>query len=151
MTIFRIPSARIHWKTSIFLIGTFVLTLTAVPAYIWHFGLDFFQLAFFLVMVAFTGLSITLGYHRLFSHLTLKAHWSVRLFTALFGAAAFENSILLWSCEHRRHHKFVDHEDDPYDITKGFFHAHIGWLLFKLKPQPPFDNVADLEKDPIVS
>ena len=37
-----------------------------------------------------------------------------------------------------------------YDITKGFFHAHIGWLLFKLLPQPPFDNVADLKKDPLV-
>src|SRR5205807_10315888 len=37
-----------------------------------------------------------------------------------------------------------------YDISKGFFHAHIGWLLFKLWPQPPFDNVADLKKDPLV-
>jgi stearoyl-CoA desaturase (delta-9 desaturase) len=44
----------------------------------------------------------------------------------------------------------VDHDEDPYDITKGFFHAHIGWLLFKLLPQPPFDNVADLKKDPLV-
>ena len=37
-----------------------------------------------------------------------------------------------------------------YDITKGFFHAHIGWLLFKLWPEPPLDNVADLQKDPLV-
>src|SRR5207248_3181357 len=41
-------------------------------------------------------------------------------------------------------------DEDPYDITKGFFHAHIGWLLFKLLPQPPFDNVVDLNKDPLV-
>ncbi len=147
---FRIPFERINWKTSSFLIGTLILSLTAVPAYIWYYGLDWFQIAFFFVMFCFTAGSITLGYHRLFSHFAFKAHWSVRLFTLLFGAAAFENSVLLWSCEHRRHHKYVDHDDDPYDISKGFFHAHIGWLLFKLQPDPPFDNVADLQRDPLV-
>jgi stearoyl-CoA desaturase (delta-9 desaturase) len=146
----RIPFHRIHWLTSSFLIGTFLLTLTAVPLYIWHFGLDWFQVAMFLVFFFFTGLSITLGYHRLFSHLSFKAHWSVRLFTLIFGAAAFENSALMWASEHRRHHRHVDHDEDPYDITKGFFHAHIGWLLFKIKPDPPFDNVPDLYRDPLV-
>jgi stearoyl-CoA desaturase (delta-9 desaturase) len=146
----RIPFDKINLKTSLFLIGTLLLTLTAVPAYVLRFGLDWFQIAFFWVMVAFTGFSITLGYHRLFSHMTFKAHWSVRLFTLIFGAAAFENSALMWACEHRRHHKHVDHEEDPYDINKGFFHAHIGWLLFKLQPDPPYDNVGDLKKDPLV-
>jgi stearoyl-CoA desaturase (delta-9 desaturase) len=74
----------------------------------------------------------------------------VRLAVLIFGAAAFENSVLLWSCEHRSHHKHVDHDDDPYCISHGLFHAHIGWLLFKLDPPPPFDNVADLKKDPLV-
>ena len=74
----------------------------------------------------------------------------MRLFVLLFGAGAFENSALLWCCEHRTHHKHVDHDEDPYDISKGLFHAHIGWLLFKLEPPPPFDNVADLKKDPMV-
>jgi hypothetical protein len=27
----------------------------------------------------------------------------------------------------------------------------MGWLMFKLKPLPPFDNVADLRKDPLVA
>ncbi len=57
---------------------------------------------------------------------------------------------LLWACEHRTHHKHVDHDEDPYDISKGLFHAHIGWLLFKLAPYPPFDNVTDLQKDRMV-
>jgi stearoyl-CoA desaturase (delta-9 desaturase) len=93
---------------------------------------------------------ITLGYHRLFSHATFRARLTVRWFILIFGAAAFENSVLMWASDHRRHHKHVDHDGDPYDISKGFFHAHIGWLLFKLWPQPPFDNVADLKKDPLV-
>jgi stearoyl-CoA desaturase (delta-9 desaturase) len=144
----RIPFHRVNWLTSSFLIGTFVLTLTALPVYLWYFGFDWFQLAMFFVFLAASGFSVTLGYHRLFSHLAFRAKWPVRLFVLLFGAGAFENSVLMWSSEHRRHHKHVDHEEDPYDISKGFFHAHIGWLLFKLLPQPPFDNVNDLKKDP---
>ena len=146
----RIPTERINWVTSSFLIGTFILTLTAVPAYIWAFGINWFQIVLFVTMFYATGMSITLGYHRLFSHLTFQAKWPVKLVTLVFGAAAFENSVLMWASEHRNHHKHVDHEDDPYAISKGFFFAHIGWLLFKLNSDEPYDNVADLQKDKLV-
>jgi stearoyl-CoA desaturase (delta-9 desaturase) len=146
----RIPFKRINWTTSSFLIGTFLLSITAVPLYFWYFGFDWFHLALFGVLVSVTALSITLGYHRLFSHMAFQAKWPIRLLVLIFGSGAFENSVLMWASEHRRHHKHVDHEEDPYDISKGFFHAHIGWLLFKLLPQPPFDNVNDLKKDRLV-
>lgn len=129
---------------------TLALTLTAVPAYLWYFDLDAFQVALFFFMFSACGLSITLGYHRLFSHRSFEAHWLVRFLVLIFGAGAFENSALLWSCEHRTHHKHVDHDEDPYDSTKGLFYAHIGWLLFKEKLVPPFDNVKDLLKDRMV-
>ena len=147
---YRIPFERVTWITSIFLIGTAVIAVTGVPVYLVKVGLDGFQaglLAFYLVA---TMLSITLGYHRLFSHLTFKARLPVRLFVLVFGACAFENSCLDWVSDHRTHHKHVDHDDDPYNISKGFFWAHMGWLIFKLKPEPPMDNVNDLRKDPWV-
>ena len=137
----------VRWTNSLFLIGTFVTTITAAPLYIWHFGLDAFQITLFWFFLISTGLSITLGYHRLFSHLTFHARWPVKLFTLLFGAAAFEGSAIAWSADHRRHHKFVDHEEDPYDISKGLFHAHIGWLLFRTGPDTPLTWVRDLKKD----
>lgn len=143
----RIPWNKIRWLNSFFLIGTFATTVTAVPAYLWYFGLSGFQITLFLFFFIATGLSITLGYHRLFSHLTFHATPVVKLFTLLFGAAAFEGSALGWSADHRRHHKFVDHDDDPYDISKGFFHAHIGWLLFRTGPDTPLTWVRDLQKD----
>ncbi len=149
-SVMRLPLDRINWTTSAFLIGTVALTLTAVPLYLYHFGLDWFQVALFFVMFFACGFSISLGYHRLFSHLTFKAAWPIRLLTLVLGAGAFENSALMWASEHRRHHKHVDHDDDPYDISKGFFYAHIGWLLFKLKPEPPYDNVADLLSDKLI-
>ena len=146
----QFPFERINWVTSSFLIGTLALTVTAVPVYLWHFGLDRFQIALFVVMFLACGFSISIGYHRLFSHMAFQASWPVRLFTLVFGAAAFENSVLMWASDHRRHHKHVDHDDDPYSISKGFFFAHIGWLLFKLNPDHPYDNVPDLLKDRLV-
>lgn len=147
---FRLPATRINWTTSSFLIGTAIISVTAVPLYLWHYGIDTFQVVMFFAFAIATGLSITLGYHRLFSHLAFKAKWPVKLFTLIFGAAAFENSALDWCSDHRRHHKHVDGDEDPYDISKGFWYAHIGWLLFKLNAEPPRDNIKDLERDKMV-
>jgi stearoyl-CoA desaturase (delta-9 desaturase) len=155
------PIYRIEWVTSTFLIGTALLSLTVVPWFLWtQFNLPVdavnkvhgwgFIWAMFVFYYYATGFGITLGYHRLFSHISFKAKWPVKLFVLLFGAASFENSALDWSADHRIHHKHVDEDEDPYDISKGFFYAHIGWLLFRLKPKPPVTNVKDLEADPLV-
>ncbi len=146
----NLPAGRINWVNSSFLIGTALVTCTLVPLYLWHYGVDLFLTTLFFGFFIATGLSITLGYHRLFAHVAFQASWPVRLATLVFGAAAFENCALAWVSDHRRHHKHVDHDDDPYDISKGFWHAHIGWILFKLDPAPPWDNVADLRKDRLV-
>ena len=146
----QFPFKRVNWLVSSFLIGTLFLSLTAVPIYLYFFGIDWPQVVLFFFMLFASGFSITLGYHRLFSHRTFQAHWLVRLCTLVFGASAFESSVLWWASEHRNHHKHVDHDDDPYSISKGLFHAHIGWLMFKLKPETDLENVADLKKDPLL-
>jgi len=146
----KIPFDRINWTTSSFLIVTFFTALIGAPIYIAQFGIDFFQVALFIFFFIATGMSITLGYHRLFAHKAFKAGRSVKLTTLLFGAAAFEDSALDWASDHREHHKHVDDEhDDPYSISKGFFWAHMGWIFFKLYPRP-LANVGDLKKDPLV-
>jgi len=147
---FRIPFHRVNWITSLFLIGTALTAVVGVPIYLVRVGLDGFQCSMFGFYLVVTMLSITVGYHRLFSHIAFKAKLPVRVFTLVFGACAFENSCLDWVSDHRRHHKHVDHDEDPYDISKGFFWAHIGWLMFKLRPEPPMDNVNDLRQDPWV-
>jgi len=150
MKIFSLPTERINWVSSSFLIGTALLTVTALPVYLWFFGFDWFHFGMFFVMFILTGFSITAGYHRFFAHKTFEARWPLRLMVLIFGAAAFENSVLEWTSDHRRHHKHVDHDDDPYNIQKGFFHAHMGWILFKLNAEPPLDNVPDLQGDALV-
>jgi stearoyl-CoA desaturase (delta-9 desaturase) len=150
MKILSLPTERINWVSSSFLIGTALLTVTALPVYLWFFGFDWFHFGMFFVMFILTGFSITAGYHRFFAHKTFEARWPLRLMVLIFGAAAFENSVLEWTSDHRRHHKHVDHDDDPYNISKGFFHAHMGWILFKLNAEPPLDNVPDLQSDALV-
>jgi stearoyl-CoA desaturase (delta-9 desaturase) len=140
---------RINWPNSIYLITSFTVALIGVPLYLWNYGLDAFQVCLFIFFYYATGMSITLGYHRLFSHKSFKASWPVKLFTLLFGAAAFESSLLIWASDHRNHHKHVDHDEDPYNIKKGFFHAHVGWLLYDV-PHMPLDNVKDLKTDNLV-
>lgn len=144
------PFSQVNWTTSIFLVTSLLVALVGTPTYIALCGLDLFQVSLFLFYFVATGMSITLGYHRLFAHRAFKARSPVRLATLVFGACAVENSALDWASDHRAHHKNVDHEDDdPYSISRGFFWAHIGWMCLKLAPSP-MDNVADLRKDKLV-
>lgn len=94
-------------------------------------------------------LSISAGYHRLFSHPTHRAHAVLRAMYLFFGAASIQNSALKWSSDHRIHHGQVDRKDDPYNIRKGLWWAHMGWVLHAA-PEPDFANVPDLKKDKLV-
>ncbi len=104
------------------------------------------------ILLTLGGMSITTGYHRLWSHRTFKAAWPVRLMLAFFGGMALQNSIYVWAARHRIHHRHVDDvERDPHSIRTGFWHAHIGWMLRNWPTsEVDFSQVRDLEKDPIV-
>jgi stearoyl-CoA desaturase (delta-9 desaturase) len=102
-----------------------------------------------LVSYLLVGISITAGYHRFFSHKSYEASRPLQAFFAFFGALAAQNSILWWSSAHRIHHKHVDDDWDPYNIRRGFWWAHMGWVLSKART-PDFRHVPDLVNDPLV-
>jgi stearoyl-CoA desaturase (delta-9 desaturase) len=97
-----------------------------------------------------SGLSITGGYHRLFSHRSYRCSPLVTLFYLGFGAAAVQNSALTWASDHRRHHAHTDEDDDPYDARRGLWWSHIGWVL-REDPRRDYSNARDLQADPLVS
>ncbi len=97
-----------------------------------------------------TGLSITAGYHRLFTHRAYAAPAPVRAVFAVIGAAAFENSVISWAAAHRFHHRNVDTDDDPYNAQEGFFYSHMGWVMVEGSKHDDTSNVPDLWKDPIL-
>lgn len=81
------------------------------------------------------GISITAGYHRLWSHRAYDASWPLRLIYAFFGAASVEGSIKWWGHSHRIHHRYTDTPRDPYDARRGLFFSHMGWMIMKPNPK----------------
>ncbi len=142
--------APINWVNTLFLIISPIVAIGGTLALLLFGHIATATWIFAAVMLLVTGLAVTAGYHRLFSHRSFKAHWSVRLLFALLGAATFEGSVLEWSTDHRNHHRYTDTDKDPYDINKGFWYAHMGWLIRLDISKRDFSNVEDLASDPIL-
>ncbi|MAD46854.1 MAG: acyl-CoA desaturase [Oceanospirillaceae bacterium] len=144
--------APINWTPTFMFALTNLVVVTLVPWYGLTHGYSVSAVVAFVVLTWLTELAITAGYHRLWSHNAYKAHWSVRLFYALFGAMALQNTILHWSSGHRVHHRHVDDVDlDPYSAKRGLWFSHMGWMIRRYPSgEVNFDNVKNLTKDPIV-
>lgn len=144
--------APINWTNMLLFSLTPAFAVTMVPLYGYYYGYDLYEWLMFIVMMAFCGMSITAGYHRLWSHKTYKAHPLLRVIFALGGACALQNDALTWASDHRRHHQYVDNNDrDPYSAGRGFWFSHIGWILRHYKSgEKDFSNVKDLQRDPVL-
>jgi fatty-acid desaturase len=117
-------------------------------------ALFFFSWTNFFVALGFyvlTALGITVGYHRLLTHRSFKSPRWVEVLWTIAGVLALQGGPVTWVALHRLHHKESDRQHDPHDIKKGFFHAHMGWLL--KRPQRALEAeicdiyAPDLKKD----
>lgn len=132
---------------------TGLIALLAVPYIALTDGFDATEIGVCIGLIYFSGMSITAGYHRLWSHKAYEANAVVRVILAIGGAMALQNSILHWAADHRIHHKHVDDNDaDPYSAKKGFWFSHIGWMLreYQAHRYGDYSNCRDLQKDPVV-
>lgn len=99
----------------------------------------------------FCGWGITAGYHRLWSHRAYDAALPVRLFLAFWGAGALQGSARWWCRNHRSHHRYTDTNKDPYNVRKGFWWAHMGWMLVKQNTKRIGRcDIRDLNNDPLL-
>jgi len=142
----------VNWPGAIVLVGTPLLAMVLLPWFAFSYGFTAVAWTSFVVLAILNGISITAGYHRLWAHRAYEAHWSVKIFFMLFGTMAIQNSILIWASGHRTHHRHIDDVDhDPYSIRRGFWFAHIGWMLRQYESgKDDFRNAPDLLNDPIV-
>ncbi len=138
---------RLSVVNTSFLATAHAFALAGLVYHVLNFRVETLLLA--LAYGACCGLAITGGYHRLFSHPTYKANALLRAFYLWFGAASVQNSALKWSADHRIHHSRTDTNEDPYNIRRGFWWAHIGWVLFEER-DADLSSVGDLKKDPLV-
>ncbi|RMF75494.1 MAG: acyl-CoA desaturase [Planctomycetota bacterium] len=110
----------------------------------WGWGFTWTELSLLLVMYVATGLGVTVGYHRLFTHRSFETVRPVKIALAILGSMAVEGPLLRWVATHRRHHQHSDRPDDPHSphhygvgvraILAGWWHAHMGWIFRPLAP-----------------
>lgn len=102
-------------------------------------GLPTHTLITFFVMVFATGLGITLGFHRLFSHRAFTTWRPVEWVLMVLGCMSGQNSPFYWVAHHRTHHRHSDHDGDPHSphiwagrrlgLLRGFWHSYFGWWV----------------------
>jgi stearoyl-CoA desaturase (Delta-9 desaturase) len=121
-----------------FVVVPFLAFLAAVPV-AWGWGLSWTDVILFVVFYYLSGLGITVGYHRLFTHKSFRAVRPLRIALAVAGSMAAEGPLIRWVADHRRHHAFSDRDGDPHSpwrfgtstraLAKGFWFAHLGWMF----------------------
>lgn len=139
-----------NWGPALYIIGYHLLLLISLPIYFYYYTPSWQLILTTVALVYFTGLGVTAGYHRLYSHTSYKINPVVESIVLFFATMGTQGSALRWSFDHRIHHAFVDTDKDPYSIRKGFWYAHFLWLLEKPKP---IENkiIADLVKKPLLN
>ena len=143
------PKKKIRWAGVLFLLSTALVGFVGVPWYYFSKGFTHLEWSLFFIYTAGTLMAITAGYHRLYAHAAYKAHPIFQGLVLFFGAATFEQSALRWASLHRTHHRYTDTPRDPYNIKRGFFYAHMGWIIFE-KPVMEYENSLDLQKNSLV-
>ena len=131
--------------------------LAAVTRF-WGTSLSLVDAGIFLGMYIVTGLGITVGFHRLFTHGSFEPKPWLRNAFAIAGSMAIQGPVIRWVADHRRHHAFSDQPGDPHSphldegpgikgVVKGLWHAHIGWF-FDDEQTSAKRWAPDLVKDP---
>jgi len=128
---------NISWGNALFFIIYQTSLLITLPFYFYFSPPSLALVIITLILVMLTGIGITAGYHRFYAHKSYTANKLAEIFLLFFATIAFMGSVFCWAAEHRSHHRFVDKEKDPYNIKKGFFHAHMLWFMVK---RPDFDK-----------
>ena len=138
-----------------------ILALGFVGWQMWDGLLHPSDLVVFAIMYVLTGLGITVGFHRLFTHRSFKTFPAVRGVLAVLGSAAIEGPVISWVSDHRKHHAFSDKDGDPHSphvdhgvglrgALRGLGHAHVGWLFIHTERGSRERYAPDLLADPVV-
>jgi stearoyl-CoA desaturase (delta-9 desaturase) len=115
-----------------------ILTVAAIGVLFVH-PLGKTDVVLFLLMWLATGLGITVGFHRLFSHRAFATGPAVSVALLILGSMAGRGPMISWVAMHRRHHECSDSEGDlhspnmhgasPMRRLRGWLHAHWTWMM----------------------
>lgn len=139
-----------------------VLALGIVVWQAWAQLLHWHDFVVFAVMYVTTGLGITVGFHRHFTHRAFATSGPLRATLAVMGTMAIEGPITAWVADHRKHHAFSDRQGDPHSphvdhgsglrgALRGLAHAHVGWLFLHTQRANKRRYAPDLLDDATIS
>lgn len=140
---------KFNWGPALFLLIYQPLLLISLPFYFYYAPPSWGMVIASIILLYLTGLSITAGYHRFYAHRSYKTNSWIEGVLLFLGSMAIQGSALRWAFDHRIHHAYVDTDQDPYCIKKGFWFAHFTWILEKPNPIDP-KVVPDLMKNKLV-
>ncbi|MBB5774848.1 acyl-CoA desaturase [Nonomuraea jabiensis] len=135
------PEPRTKAELVIFalVVGLPLIAIAAAVPFAWGWGLGWSDIVISFVFYVASGLGVTVGLHRYFTHGSFKAKRPLKIALGIAGSLSLEMSVLDWVATHRKHHKFSDKEGDPHSpwrfgpgfksLAKGLLYAHMGWLF----------------------
>lgn len=140
---------RLHFL--LFGVFPFLGTVSALTLLYCHpIGLP--EVIAFLMMWGITGICVSAGFHRLFTHKSYETGPVIRSFIAICGSMAGQGSVIAWVAIHRRHHECSDQDGDLHSPNlagpgwrgkfKGLWHAHLTWMIAY-----PFPNMIQFAPD----
>ncbi|MCA1819248.1 MAG: acyl-CoA desaturase, partial [Halobacteriales archaeon] len=126
------PQTRDSWWSKLLVLVFVIVPLLAFGYAIYSFwgtGVHWFEILLLVGMWTFTGLGISLGFHRMLTHRAYTATAPTRAVLLVAGTMAIQGPAADWAATHIRHHAKADREGDPHSPLEGFWHAHFGWLV----------------------
>ncbi len=99
----------------------------------------------------FSTIGITMGYHRLFTHMSFETYRWIKISLAILGTLSWQGGPIRWVGVHRLHHKDSDGPADPHTPRHGFFWSHVVWTLYKDgNGFEPYKVTGDLQEDKVL-
>jgi stearoyl-CoA desaturase (Delta-9 desaturase) len=129
-------------------VAPFVATGIAIVQ-LWQWAVTWRDLALLIGLYLPISLGVTVGFHRMLTHRSFRAHPVVRGVLLVCGSMAVEGAAITWAANHLKHHALADKEGDPHSPVDGLFHAHLGWL-FTTDDADPEVYCRHLLRDPVV-
>ncbi|XP_040154102.1 stearoyl-CoA desaturase 5 isoform X1 [Anopheles arabiensis] len=143
---------EVKWN-NVFMIGIFhVIAVWSFLHYVFQATPITYLWGFFVGGCA--GFGVTAGAHRLWTHRAYKAKLPLRIILMCCYCLSGQNSLFDWVRDHRIHHKYSETDADPHNSNRGFFYAHVGWLLIRKHPEcikkGRLIDMSDVLADPVI-
>ncbi|BAZ21945.1 putative fatty acid desaturase [Kalymmatonema gypsitolerans NIES-4073] len=106
---------------------------------LWLQPISLIEISLLVGMWVLTGIGVTVGFHRHFTHRSFQTSTPIRVLLTILGSMAAQGPLTSWVALHRRHHEYSDRPEDPHSPRlhgegiwgriRGLWHSHFSWMM----------------------